>query len=190
MVPNKVCTRICLVTLSDLFTLWWVTVNLIDDGEIFGTGCCYKPAAGVLLQLFLPAVPVSWSCQLLLPAVPASLLLMVLQLLSLLQLSGHCSCSCLATAAAHSLLLVLQLFLPAAAAADGVAAALQLSGNCQLLLTGLGLLGSEQSTRVCLRRKIILGLRYIDVTVPLRNLPVLAGCVLFQPQLVLLCLLL
>ena len=88
-------------------------------------------------QLFLSADPASCSCQLFLPAVPASLLLMVLQLLSLLQLSGHCSCSCLATAAAHSLLLVLQLFLPAAAAADGVAAALQLSGNCQLLLTGL-----------------------------------------------------
>ena len=50
----------------------------------------------------------------------------------------------------------------------------------------LGLLGSEQSTRVCLRRKIILGLRYISVTVPLRDLPMLAGCVLVQPQLALL----
>ena len=48
----------------------------------------------------------------------------------------------------------------------------------------------EQLIKMCLRRKIILGLGYIDVTVPLRNLPVLAGCVLVQPQLVLLCLLL
>ena len=150
--------------------------------------------------LLLPAVLVSCSCQLV-------LLLLVLQLLSLLQLSGHCSCSCLATAAAHSLLLVLQLFLPAAAAADGVAAApaavwpLPAAADWPYSIAKLEetpLIDqvndldhrSEQSTRVCLRRKIILGLGYIDVTVPLRNLSVLAGCILVQPQLVLLCLLL
>ena len=48
----------------------------------------------------------------------------------------------------------------------------------------------EQLIKMCLRRKIILGLGYIGVSVPLRNLPVFAGCVLVQPQLVLLCLLL
>ena len=48
----------------------------------------------------------------------------------------------------------------------------------------------EQLIKMCLRRKIILGLRYIDFTVPLRNLSVIPGCVIVQPQLVLLRLLL
>ena len=65
-------------------------------------GVAATPAAAVWP---LPAaVLVSCSCQLLLLML-LLLLLLVLQLLSLLQLSGHC-----------------QLFLPAAAAADGVAA--------------------------------------------------------------------
>ena len=115
------------------FILWWFTVNLIDDGEIFGTGCCYKPAAGVLLQLLLQLLLL---LLLLLLLVQLLLVLQLLLLLLVLQLllvccscscscwCCSCSCSCLATAAAHSLLLVLQLLL-------------QLSSHCQLLLTGL-----------------------------------------------------